>query len=168
MDVALIRWPDERVRRTELATRKMPRLLLLEPEAQPPLCVDPLEDWVRVPAAPEDVRARAENLVARFDGRSPSNLDVDEDGLMRFGEGHARLTPLQARLVKALVDKMGVVVSRAELVMAGWGSSSGDASANALEANIVRLRRRLEPVGLQIRTVRSRGYLLEEADNTTR
>jgi len=31
-----------------------------------------------------------------------------------------------------------------------------------LDVHIVRLRRRLAPLGLVIRTVRSRGYLLEE------
>jgi DNA-binding response OmpR family regulator len=32
-----------------------------------------------------------------------------------------------------------------------------------LDVHVVRLRRRIAPLGLAIRTVRSRGYLLEEA-----
>lgn len=166
MDVALIRWPDERTRRTELATRKMPRLLLCQPGAEPPLCLDPLEDWVRVPAAPEDVRARVESLAVRFGGRNPASITVDGGGVLHSGERRVRLTPLQTRLVRPLVEKTGMVVSPAELMEAGWGREHAAATRNALEANLVRLRRRLKPLGLRIRTVRSRGYLLEKADQS--
>ena len=163
MDVALIRWPDERAQRSELASRDLPRLLLLQPGEEPPVCFDPLEDWVRVPAAPQDVRARAESLTARFEGRVPVDITLDSGGLIRVGERQTRLTPLQARLVGPLVEGKGTVVSRAELIDAGWGSAHTKATPNALEANLVRLRRRLGPLGLHIRTVRSRGYLLEKA-----
>lgn len=166
MDVALIRWPDERARRSELATRNMPRLLLLQPGAEPPVCFDPLEDWVRVPAAPEDVRARAESLTARFEARGPGDITLDRGGLLRFGEDQTRLTPLQTRLMGTLVEGKGMVVSRTDLIEAGWGSDNTRATPNALEANLVRLRRRLRPLGLRIRTIRSRGYLLEEADES--
>lgn len=161
--MALIRWPDETARRIELGARNMPRLLLLQPGAEPPVCVDPLEDWVRVPAAPEDVRARAESLTARYEGHGPSDITLDGRGLLCLGQHQARLTPLQARLVGPLVERSGTVVSRAELIDAGWGVDHTGASPNALEANLVRLRRRLKPLGLHIRTIRSRGYLLETA-----
>lgn len=166
MDVALIRWPDERARRSELAARNEPRLLLLEPEAQPPVCFDPLEDWVRVPASPQDVRARAASLTARFEARQPGAISLDGGGLIRLGDRQTRLTPLQARLVGLLIEGKGNVVSRAELIDAGWGSEHTRASPNALQANLVRLRRRLRPLGLRIRTIRSRGYLLEQADES--
>ena len=165
MDVALIRWPDERARRSELATRKMPRLLLCQPESEPPVCLDPLEDWVRVPAPPEDVRARAETLASRFHGRRmPRDITIEIGGLIHFGGGNSRLTPLQARLVEALVERTGTVVSRDELIQAGWGMDSRGVSQNTLEANMARLRRRIESLGLHIRTIRSRGYLLERAE----
>ena len=44
---------------------------------------------------------------------------------------------------------------------AGW--PGGTPGRNALDVHVLRLRRRLEPVRLAIRTVRSRGYLLEPA-----
>ena len=34
---------------------------------------------------------------------------------------------------------------------------------NVLDVHVLRLRRRLAPLGLAIRTVRSRGYMLEQA-----
>lgn len=164
MDVALIPWPDESARRSELAAKNMPRLLLLQPESEPPACLDPLEDWVRVPAAPEDVRARAENLANRFHGRRPGDITVDPGGMLHFGGRSSRLTPLQSRLVGPLAERSGTVVSRSELIEAGWGFDSPGASQNALEVNMARLRRRIGPLGLHIRTIRSRGYLLERVD----
>ena len=43
--------------------------------------------------------------------------------------------------------------------MAGWGD---DLSPNAIEVYISRLRSKLEPAGIKIRTVRGFGYMLEE------
>ena len=53
----------------------------------------------------------------------------------------------------------GMIVSRDALARAGW--PDGIPGRNVLDVHIVRLRRRLAPLGLVIRTVRSRGYLLE-------
>jgi DNA-binding response OmpR family regulator len=36
---------------------------------------------------------------------------------------------------------------------------------NALDVHVLRLRRRIAPLGLEIRTVRARGYLLQAAAN---
>jgi DNA-binding response OmpR family regulator len=52
-------------------------------------------------------------------------------------------------------------VSREALAKAGW--PDGAPGRNALDVHVLRLRRRLALVGLAIRTVRSRGYLLEAA-----
>ena len=58
-----------------------------------------------------------------------------------------------------LLDRMGAVVSRDALARAGW--PDGAPGRNALDVHVLRLRRRLSAVHLVIRTVRSRGYLLE-------
>jgi DNA-binding response OmpR family regulator len=55
------------------------------------------------------------------------------------------------------------VVSRDALARAGW--PDGAPGRNALDVHVLRLRRRLEPLGLVIRTVRSRGYVLEAASD---
>jgi DNA-binding winged helix-turn-helix (wHTH) protein len=65
------------------------------------------------------------------------------------------------RLVGAMLDRYRAVVSREALSRAGWPDSLP--GRNVLDVHIVRLRRRLADLGLVIRTVRSRGYLLEEA-----
>ncbi len=69
------------------------------------------------------------------------------------------LPPVEARLMAALLERMGAVVSREQLAKSGW--PRGAPGRNALDVHMLRLRRRIAPVGLAIKTVRSRGYLLE-------
>ncbi|MCA1842891.1 MAG: helix-turn-helix domain-containing protein [Actinobacteria bacterium] len=67
-------------------------------------------------------------------------------------------------MADALVVRFGAVVGRDTLRRSVWpGSSPG---RNVLDVHVLRLRRRLAPLGLAIRTVRSRGYLLERADQS--
>jgi DNA-binding winged helix-turn-helix (wHTH) protein len=73
------------------------------------------------------------------------------------------LPPVEARLMVALIDRFGAVVSRDQLARSGW--PEGSPGRNALDVHVLRLRRRIAPLGLSIKTVRSRGYLLE-ADTT--
>ena len=63
---------------------------------------------------------------------------------------------------RALVDHFTEVVRRDTLVQVAW--PSGESSRNALDVHMVRLRRRLLTVGLEVRTVRARGYLLQPHD----
>ena len=88
--------------------------------------------------------------------------EIDAHGVLRFGSGWVSLPPVEARLADALVVRFGAVVGRDTLRRSVWpGSAPG---RNVLDVHVLRLRRRLAPLGLAIRTVRSRGYMLEEAD----
>ena len=159
-DVVLLRWPVEAPRRERLAGRGVPRLLLVEGGASPPPA-DCLEDWIRVPASDADVSRRVEDLAGRAGRHRPAPPLLDPDGVLRYGPSWTSLPPVDARLAAALVDRFGAVVNRDALGRAGW--PDGPPGRNALDVHVLRLRRRLEPVGLVIRTVRSRGYLLEPA-----
>jgi hypothetical protein len=159
VDVVLLRWPAESVRRDELATAHLLRLLLVEGDAPPPVVADDLEDWIRVPASEEDLRNRVDGLRRRVEGRAVTLPDLDDDGVLRSGGLWVSLPPVEARLMAALLDRYGAVVSREALARAGW--PSGAPGRNALDVHMLRLRRRLDPLELAIRTVRSRGYLLE-------
>lgn len=159
MDVTLIRWPAEGSRRLELAERDLPRLLLLGQDDEPPICHDPLEDWVRVPAPGDEVRARVDSLLSRFKGHQWSTPGLDDNGLLRFRGVSTQLTPLQARLVARMLSDLGAVVTRSDLLAAGW--RTGEGSPNSLEAQLARLRRRIAALDLEIRTVRSRGYMID-------
>lgn len=158
--VALVRWPADDAERRSLAARGRPRLLLVGEGAPAPVCEDPLEDWVRLPAADDDVGARVTALVRRSATLvTPDRPVIDADGVVRLGERWAALPPVEARLMTALVDRFGAVVHRDDLAAAGW--PDGLPGRNALDVHVLRLRRRIAPVGLVIRTIRARGYLLE-------
>ena len=161
MDVTLLRWPDEDARRARLSVAGDPRLLLVEDGQDPPPLQDCLEDWIRVPAAESDVRARVDALTIRSQAHRHDSPGLDVHGVLRFGGRWVALPPLEARLTDALVSRFGAVASRDALVRAGW--PDGAPGRNALDVHVLRLRRRLWPLGLAIRTVRSRGYLLERA-----
>ncbi len=158
-DVTIVRWPDERSLREELAKNGSARLLVVDTDAAPPIASDPLEDWVRTPCGELDVRARLEGLRLRLERTLELVPELDADGVIRYGDRWAPLPPVEARLTSVLVRRFGAVVSRDDLVAAGW--PGGTPGRNALDVHVLRLRRRLEPVRLAIRTVRSRGYLLE-------
>jgi DNA-binding response OmpR family regulator len=147
------------VRRAQLALRQLPRLLLLEDNSVPPQPADCLEDWIRVPAAEIDVRSRCSALAARAEQHVSASPTLDDDGVLRFGGIWVPLPPVEARLTEALLQRFGAVVSRDSLARAGW--PDGAPGRNALDVHVLRLRRRIHPLGLVIRTVRSRGYLLE-------
>lgn len=158
-EVALLRWPLEKDRRDVLAGAGAPRLLLVEDGAVPPEADDCVEDWIRVPAPDTDVKVRVRALLRRAREHTTTVPLLDRDGVLRFGSGWVSLPPLECRLTAAFLERFGAVVSREALARAGW--PEGAPGRNALDVHVLRLRRRLVPVALVIRTVRSRGYLLE-------
>ena len=155
----MLRWPDERHRRERLIMAERPRLLLVDEGCTPPDAIDCLEDWVQVPAADSEVRHRVRALEYRARRHRPERPTLDDDGVLRLGDAWTTLPPVESRLAAALIARLGTVVSRESLARSGW--PEGAPGRNALDVHVLRLRRRMEPLGLVIRTVRSRGYLLE-------
>ena len=115
-----------------------------------------------MPADEADVQARLEGLRRRAGREQAGSPELDPDGVLRFGGSWVSLPPVEARLMEALIGRFGAVVRRDHLASAGW--PDGAPGRNALDVHVLRLRRRIDPVGLAIKTVRSRGYLLEAAD----
>ena len=163
MDVVLLPWPTEDGRRTDLSHGRRPRLLLVEPGAAAPVVTDVLEDWVRLPVDDADLLARLTMLVSRTRSAESTRPRLDEDGVMRHRQSRVPLRPLEARLAASLLDRFGVVVHRDALTRAAW--PAGTPGRNALDVHMLRLRRRIAPLGLTIRTVRGRGYLLDASDS---
>jgi hypothetical protein len=162
VDVLLVRWPSEAEQRARLAERNIPRLLLVDDGIPPPDALDCLEDWIRLPASETDVRARIDGLQTRAKAHLRIVPEIDGHGVLRYGTGWVSLPPVEARLADALIERFGAVVGRDTLRRSVWpGSSPG---RNVLDVHVLRLRRRLAPLALAIRTVRSRGYMLEAAD----
>lgn len=159
MDVVLVRWPSDGARRAALRAGGVARLLLVEEGEEPPLPDDCLEDWVRVPAPESEVRARVEALLRRAHRHVRGRPVLDRDGVLRLGDRWVALPPIEARIALPLVERFGAVVGRETLARAGW--PGGAPGRNALDVHMLRFRRRIEPLGLTVRTVRARGYALE-------
>ena len=155
--VAIVRWPEEADRLGALARVGHLRLLLVAPEITPPLEYDSCTDWIRLPASDEDIHQRVKGLRQRARRLPPPTLD--KYGVLRREPLWVCLSPVETRILAALLEKPGSVCSRQNLAMSGW--SEGPTDARSITAAIKRVRRRIEPLGLAIRTVRQRGYFLE-------
>lgn len=159
MDVALIAWPADKAKRKLLAADRKPRLLLVAVGTAPPLIEDPLEDWVRLPADRTEVRARVTALTLRMVEWTTEAPTIEDSGLLRYRDAIVQLPPIEARITQTLVESFGNVVAPDDLLRGVWPDET--TSRNTLDVHISRLRRRLKNTGLHIRTIRSRGYLLE-------
>ena len=93
-------------------------------------------------------------------------------GRLRFDTAARRLfhddqpIELPARelaLIELLLARQGKVVSKEQMIdrLFGFGD---DVSSNAIEVYVHRVRKKLEPLGVDIRTVRGMGYLLDKVD----
>jgi DNA-binding response OmpR family regulator len=133
--------------------------LLLSPATNPPLSADELQDWVRVPSDPIEVRARVKALELRAQRlRTPA---LDENGRVTVGDQWAALPLIEARLMQAFIDAFATMVPRAELAQRAWPDGGG--TDNQLDVRLRSLRRRLRPLGLQISAMRGRGFTLQWA-----
>jgi Transcriptional regulatory protein, C terminal len=164
VNVEVVRWPADAQRLAELREMRIPRLLVVadgDGDAELPLPVDCLEDWVTSSAPEWEVDARRQALVLRSGEHAVRPL-LDEDGLLHHRDAWVSLSPVEQALAGVLLDRFGAVVTREMLADRAW--PSGVPTRNALDVHVLRLRRRIAPVGLEIRTVRSRGYLMQSRE----
>jgi DNA-binding response OmpR family regulator len=95
---------------------------------------------------------------ARF-APSRALASIDEYGLLRRGDRWVSLTPTEERVLRVLLDRAGRVCSRTLLTDAGWPRGPGN--ERILDTYVRRLRAKIPELGLEIRTVRKRGFLLD-------
>ena len=157
-EVKLVRWPAESARRDHYRVLGVLRLLVIEGGARPPVCSDIREDWVRAPITPDDLQARIAALRARAEAHC--RPQVDPNGVLRYCGRSITVSPTATDLLERLVREFGVLVSRDDLRDC-LPERDGGASRNALDLHIMRVRKRIRPIGLAIRTVWGRGYLIE-------
>lgn len=160
-DVKLVRWPAESARRDRYRALGILRLLVVEGGVPAPVSPDVREDWVRAPVSDDDLRARVASLRAKAEAhRLPQ---VDPNGVLRYAGRSITVSRTETDLLECLVRQFGVLVTR-ETLRECLPDRPGGASRNALDLHIMRVRRRIRSLGLVIRTVWGRGYLLEAAD----
>jgi hypothetical protein len=155
--VAMLAWPAQQDLLPQLRRDRVPRLLLLAPDAVPMVDPDVLQDWIRLPAPGPDLRARLARLraVGLKDGLRPL---VGGDGRLLYGPRWIVLSPGQERLARVLAEHFGHPVKTESLLGPGLGRPS---TLDGLRALIHGLRRALGPLGLQIVSLHGLGYTLQ-------
>jgi two-component system OmpR family response regulator/two-component system response regulator TctD len=124
------------------------------------------DDYMVKPFALPELEARVRALVRRGSG-NPTGIAVGDlcfDAVERVARYRGELLDLSSRelaLLELLISRAGRVVGKELLVerLSGW---SEDVSTNAIEVYIHRLRKKLEPCGVSIVTVRGLGYCLKK------
>jgi two-component system response regulator TctD len=126
------------------------------------------DDYLVKPFALDELLARLRALVRRQDLRRSETLILSSlrfDAAARRALINDRPVHLSVReciVLQYLMLKNSRVVARDQLtaLVPGWDAGTSD---NALELLISRLRAKIEPGGVRLRTVRGLGYLLEPA-----
>lgn len=157
--VEVVHWPADAVIRRQLARVGVPRVLLVPAGVQPPDDLDPAETWLPTDAAEHVVVDAARRLVDSLrliDGR---DVWIDLHGVVHRGEQAVALSASEALVAGELLAAGGRVVSRDRLQQ--LLGSDHERSDRAVEAVIYRLRRRLVALHLVVRTVRSRGFVID-------
>jgi two-component system OmpR family response regulator len=125
------------------------------------------DDYLAKPFQLAELEARVRALIRRAHGSTGAQI---EHGALRLDVAGRRLycndqpVELSARefaVLELLLLREGRVVTKQQIVehLYGWEEMS---SSNAVEVFIYRLRRKLEPSGVDVRTVRGMGYLIEK------
>jgi DNA-binding response OmpR family regulator len=127
------------------------------------------DDYLVKPFALEELLARIRAACRRpLAGMRPDPIEVGRLSFdpatreVRIAERPLALPRRELALLELLVRRSGRVVQRTHLDSELYGFDA-DVSANALETLVSRLRRRLEDAeaGLQLRTIRGVGYMLQ-------
>lgn len=126
------------------------------------------DDYLQKPFEPAELEARVRALVRR--GMGPRNpviacgaLTLDRSsGAVHLAGRPITLRRRELAVLEGLMTRAGKVVPKEKLSAEVFGFDE-PVAPNAIELYIARLRKKLEPDGPQIRTVRGLGYMIERA-----
>jgi DNA-binding response OmpR family regulator len=155
-EIVVLRWPLELAGLAAARADRVPRLLVVEGDDEPPADWDPLEDWVRLPANSRDVAVRVAALRRRAVS-SDCRPSVDGFDRLIYDGRWVSLSPNDYKLIQPLVEHFNDVVPYENVAAL---LTDGKAAGSAGRVRLTRLRRRIEPLGLEIRTVRPHGLAL--------
>jgi two-component system, OmpR family, response regulator len=126
------------------------------------------EDYLTKPFSVTEFEARVRALLRRIVPTaarwSVAGLTVDVAAKrVRVHDNPVDLTPREWALLELFLTRPGRVLSK-EQIGESLFSFDEHLSPNAIEVHVSRLRAKIEPAGVHIRTVRGFGYLWEGAD----
>jgi two-component system OmpR family response regulator len=126
------------------------------------------DDYLTKPFSLDEFEARVRALLRRSERLSArwsvAGLSVDADAKrVRVHDKPIDVTPREWALLELFLTRPGRVLSK-EQIAENLFTIDEQLSPNAIEVHVSRLRSKIEPSGVHIRTVRGFGYLLETRD----
>ena len=126
------------------------------------------DDYMTKPFDLPEFEARVRALLRRGQQQSTNllrhgRLQLDLEARRVFHDGRPiDFSMREFAVMEILMSRQGRVVTKEQMHdrLFGWGE---DVGSNAIEVCVHRVRRKLEPYGIEIRTVRGMGYLMEKA-----
>ena len=129
------------------------------------------DDYVVKPVALVELEARVRALIRRGQGTPETilklgRLQLDTVGKRAWLDGKGlELTAREWTALEFMAGRVNRIISKEQIMQALYRWDD-DITLNAVEKFISRLRSKLEPGGITIRTVRGLGYFLEKPSET--
>lgn len=128
------------------------------------------DDYLVKPFELVELEARVRALTRRSRGTAAPQIrhgDLSFDTIQKLASIRGEVLDLPAReiaLLEIFLARTGHLVSKEQIIdlLCQWGE---EVSGNAIEVYVHRLRKKLEPANVRLKTLRGLGYCLEKPDD---
>lgn len=91
----------------------------------------------------------------------PVEVSIDEYGILRYADHWVALAPAERTVMAMLLEAFGHVVSRTAICLAVWPDEEPNPRKRTIDVILYRVRKRIEPFGLAVATIRRQGFILD-------